>query len=96
MLAIALAIIVIRPALCANVELVGKPLTAKIEGEIEPGDALKSLRLYKYYGPFVMWNVFLSALAGDIQFFVVLHPRNLRRLESALIWCDCFEPESPN
>jgi hypothetical protein len=50
MLAIALAIIVITPALCANVELVGKPLTAKIEGEIEPGDALKSLRLYKYYG----------------------------------------------
>jgi hypothetical protein len=66
-LAIAAITLSVRPAPSANVELAGKPLTAKIEGEIEPGDALKFLRLYKYYGPFVTWKVFLFSRGGDFE-----------------------------
>jgi hypothetical protein len=67
MLIIALTIMVITPAVCANVELVGKPLVTKIEGEIEPGDALKFLRLYKYYGPFLASEVLLFSPGGDFE-----------------------------
>jgi hypothetical protein len=60
----------------ATIELTGatSPVTGKptpngikIEGEIEPGDAIKLLRTYEYYGEFRGGLIFLFSRGGDIK-----------------------------
>ena len=75
---------VFESACGATIELTGysvgrKTLGVKIEGEIEPGDALKLLTLYEYFGHFTTENVFLWSRGGDVE-EAMLVGRLIRRL----------------
>jgi hypothetical protein len=62
----------LKPACSATIELTGRAvdghtLGVKIEGEIEPGDAEKLLKLYEYFGPAAASKVFLWSPGGNVQ-----------------------------
>ncbi len=74
----------VSPARGANIELTGyskvqNVLGLKIEGEIKPGDALKLLTLYEYFGPAVTSTVFLWSRGGDVEEAIKIG-RLIRRL----------------
>jgi len=69
LLVIACVTAAFRLACGATIELTGKryPVGIKIEGEIEPGDALKLLKMYKYFGQFEGADVFLFSRGGNVE-----------------------------
>ena len=54
----------------ATIDLVGRKgglAGIKIEGDIEPGDAVKLLRVYEYFGQFRGGRIFLFSRGGDME-----------------------------
>ena len=62
----------LNPTCSATIELVGRAvdghtLGVKIEGEIQPGDAEKLLKIYEYFGPAAASKVFLWSPGGNVE-----------------------------
>ena|SRR5208337_2624625 len=53
----------------ATIDVAGNrfPVVLEIEGEIEPGDALKLLRTYEYCGQFTTGIISLFSRGGDVE-----------------------------